>query len=432
MKSSRFNIFIAHEDKWILFNTLSQKTMIISPELKDIFNNCNENISQVHPTFYDALILNKMLIPDMENELEEVQKLIHNIDFAEDSYRLIINPTLDCNFHCWYCYENHIKGSRMSSKTIEKVKLFINRITEHEKLKEFRLSFFGGEPLLYFKQVIKPIMQYAIEVTRNKDIRLISHITSNAYLINSTILSSLKELRVHSFQITLDGDKEMHDKTRYIAPQIGSYNKIIQNIKSLVSIGIYVILRMNFTKENIDGMKTIIDDLSDLSMADKKLIILSLNQVWQDKKTENDDIYAKVANIKDYAKQQGIHTNSVLSSDTVRNSCYADRFNQAVINFDGLVYKCNARNFVAQKAEGILSDSGEIVWNSLFYKRMGIKLKNKPCLNCAILPMCGGGCRQYSIEHEQRDYCLHDFNEEKKIRFVKEVLFNDSLEFEII
>lgn len=432
MKYSQFNIIIPYSDKWVLFNTLSQRTMILSTELKNLLNGHTETLSKVHPAFHAALIQNNMLVSDTKDELTDVQELIRSVDFSEDSYRLIINPTLDCNFHCWYCYENHIKSSQMNPDTIEKVKLLIDNITKKDKLKEFRLSFFGGEPLLYFNQVIVPITQYAIEATQRNNIRLISHITSNGYLANSAIQPALQDLQIHSFQITLDGNREKHDSTRYITSQIGSYDKIIQNIKSLISIGIHVILRMNYTQENIDGMKTVVDDLSTMSTTEKQLIILSLNQVWQDKKNKDKAICTKAENLKEYAQENGIYANSTLSADTVRNSCYADKCNQAVINYDGLVYKCNARNFSDQQPEGILTASGEIEWNSIYHQRMNAKLKNKPCLTCTILPMCGGGCRQYVMEHTNQEFCIYDFDENKKIEFVKEFLFSDSLSFETV
>lgn len=186
---------------------------------------------------------------------------------------------------------------------------------------------------------------------------------------------------------------------------------------------------MNYTHENIDGMKNIIDDLSTMSDSEKQLIILSPNQVWQDKKEKDETICAKILNLKEYAKENGINTNSALSTDTVRNSCYADKYNQAVVNYDGKIYKCNARDFSSQQPEGTLTASGEIEWNNLHNQRMDVKLKNKPCLACSILPMCGGGCRQYALEHINQEYCILDFDENKKLEFIKEFLFSDSLTF---
>jgi uncharacterized protein len=74
-------------------------------------------------------------------------------------------------------------------------------------------------------------------------------------------------------------------------------------------------------------------------------------------------------------------------------------------------------------AKDFLNDSGEIIWGPKYEKRLNSKFKNKPCLECAILPMCGGGCTQQALENEGRDYCVNDFDENKKLQLVKNKFF---------
>lgn len=40
---------------------------------------------------------------------------------SDNHVRITINPTLDCNLKCWYCYEDHLKGSIMNDTTINNV-----------------------------------------------------------------------------------------------------------------------------------------------------------------------------------------------------------------------------------------------------------------------------------------------------------------------
>ena len=63
---------------------------------------------------------------------------------------------------------------------------------------------------------------------------------------------------------------------------------------------------------------------------------------------------------------------------------------------------------------GILQNNGKIDWNSTFYERMDIKFKNKPCLECPIMPLCNGGCSQHALENKDKDYCIYDFDESQK------------------
>ncbi len=45
-----------------------------------------------------------------------------------------------------------------------------------------------------------------------------------------------------------------------------------------------------------------------------------------------------------------------------------------MINYNGDVFKCNARDFTSKTRNGVLAD-GAIEWNDTFEQRMNIKLK---------------------------------------------------------
>ena len=106
--------------------------------------------------------------------------------------------------------------------------------------------------------------------------------------------------------------------------------------------------------------------------------------------------------------------------DFVRNSCYADKKNHATINYNGDLFKCTARDFETKNREGFLDENGNLVWNEKYDVRLNSKFKNKPCLDCRILPICNGGCSQQALEHIGIDYCVNDFDEIKKTNIVKD------------
>lgn len=78
--------------------------------------------------------------------------------------------------------------------------------------------------------------------------------------------------------------------------------------------------------------------------------------------------------------------------------CYADSPRHAVINYNGDVFKCTARDFATESREGRLNNEGRIEWNEKFFQRMAIKYSNEACRNCVILPICNGSCTQNKIE----------------------------------
>ena len=185
-------------------------------------------------------------------------------------------------------------------------------------------------------------------------------------------------------------------------------------------------MRINYTRENLNGLEEVINDLENLESSAKKNIALSMQKVFQEPNSQ--ELTDLVENFKFYAKEKGINHRSALLSDTLRNSCYADKKNQAVINYNGDVYKCNARDFNQKNKEGVLNGDGEIIWNEQHNKRLIPKMTNKPCLECSILPICGGGCSQMIVENIGKDYCVHNFDENSK----KELILNMFLDEELI
>lgn len=431
MKLSKFNTAVNYEESIIYHNSLTNKFLLLDPFLYDLVHSIKdpgdvEMLYEIHEDFYNALLDYGFLIEDHVDEMLSVRKLIDSVDQQDQYYHLIINPTMNCNFSCWYCYETHEKKSQINEETIDKIEKLIKNIFKHNpQMTTIILSFFGGEPLLFYNRM-SDIMKRARQITESLGKRLEIAITSNGLLIDSRVIEELKTYIIAGFQITLDGNKEKHDLVRFISKSKGSYEPIIENIKNLARNGLFVTLRINFTKANLVGLEDVIHDLQDLSAEEKNCIELSMQKVFQE--PHSVELAASVNAFKEYAKKLGIlHRSSVLA-DTVRNSCYADKTNQMVVNYNGDVYKCNARDFNQANKEGTLSEEGDVVWNEQHNKRLIPKMTNKPCLECSILPICGGGCSQMIVENIGKDYCVHDFDENSKKRVILNMFLDEQIQ----
>ncbi|MGV0922949.1 hypothetical protein [Empedobacter tilapiae] len=55
---------------------------------------------------------------------------------------------------------------------------------------------------------------------------------------------------------------------------------------------------------------------------------------------------------------------------------------------------------------------------------MDSKFKNAPCLECKILPICNGSCSQNAVENLGTEFCVHDFDEAKKLEVVRNKFLN--------
>lgn len=123
---------------------------------------------------------------------------------------MVVNTTLDCNLDCWYCYENRVKGSRLTAEVIAQICRHIEARYDHSPYKLLKVSFFGGEPFMNWKGM-REIIAFAHTFCESKEIELILDFTTNATLITEAMVDYLSQFTCY-FQITLDGAEATHNE----------------------------------------------------------------------------------------------------------------------------------------------------------------------------------------------------------------------------
>lgn len=427
-KASNYNLSFIHEDKTIVYNSFTDNFIIIEHVLHELFLAAtNENdllgLKDIHEELFILFLNSGFIIPTTKDEYNEIKKISYLHDFNDENYELIINPTMNCNFKCWYCYETHIKDSKINDVNKDKIIKHIKYVLLDKKntIKNFSLSWFGGEPLLYFDSIIKNILEYVHPLMIDNNISFNSSFTTNGLLISQDILNICKKFGVNQFQITLDGHRERHNEVRFISKQRGSYDKIIENIKLCIINNFLVIVRINISEETITDLLKIIDDFKHINSEKKNNLSFSFHEVWQEEKNLTTDISIIVEKFRENGLKSSYKGEQMA---TITNSCYADKLNQATINYNGDVFKCTARDFKPSLREGYLDDDGKIIWNENFQKRMfDSRFSNTSCQSCKILPLCNGGCSQHRLENLGIDYCIHNFDENEKLEIIKQKFY---------
>lgn len=406
MKLSIYNSIIEIEGKHtLLFNAFSGNFVVARNRLLKLDDAAMEDISANNPTLFNQLKEGGMLVDDEVDEVALLKKRIIDADNNTNSFILHINPTLDCNFSCWYCYENHVARSRMEPTTVEAVKKYISSVLEDDRIKNFHLGFFGGEPLFHFNSVARPLIKYAADCCKEHNCTFSAHFTTNGALFNDEIIDFLSGFDC-GFQITLDGGKVCHDKTRFNHDDTGSYDTIVANIKKLAEAGMSVIVRVNFTSDNVDSVENIFDSFGDVSEESKKFLSFDFQRVWQDRNDRNDDAEVKMTAIRSRFKEAGFMVLANYIPHDVRNSCYGDKLNHVLINYNGDVFGCTARDFTTTNSIGRLNDDGSIAFDHTKVEhRNSSKLSKEVCRRCRIAPLCGGGCKQKASEAHDDDKC---------------------------
>jgi len=428
MKKSLYNTIVnISSTRDLLYNSITNKYLLISKNQSLVLLYPENSIKNEYHSFYVQLVNIGYFINDDLDENEMLNDKIISIDSDNTTFTIIINPTLNCNFKCWYCYEDHVVKSKMDGEILNSIKRFINKKTQSENIEKIVLLFFGGEPLLYYRSIVLPIIEYCNECCKQKNISTNIGFTTNGYLLNDSIIEELKKNNVDFFQITLDGGKENHDKVRFISREKGSYNKIISNIIKLARKQLNVLVRINYTADNIVSVCDIEKDLSMIEPEFRNFLKINFQRVWQDrdkdKETENmidnylDEYTAKYSNLGFFAGTTPVNH--------INNSCYANRRNEIVINYDGSLYKCTAREFNDVNKVGILSKDGDLLLDQ--YKmnlRNNIRFTKQICQKCKIAPLCGGGCSQRCLETKDSNVCTYRYTEDDKQNIIINNFYN--------
>lgn len=117
MKWSKYNRIVYDNSRWYIFNYLYNSIVEIQEELVSIVRLNQENVNgikEIHPDLYDYFIQNNYILDNNKNELDECLHILDQRYNSKNQLRIVINPTLDCNLRCWYCYESIKKGSSAS------------------------------------------------------------------------------------------------------------------------------------------------------------------------------------------------------------------------------------------------------------------------------------------------------------------------------
>lgn len=398
MKQSKYNCILQDNTGMVIYNAATDQLVALTPQLANIFNEgkaAPEKIKAQHAELYDHLLQKGIFVCDDADETEAYIRKREEYERSSGEYTITINPTLACNMSCWYCYESHKNMPAMSADVKQSVLLLIDKLLADNKLKKLNLSFFGGEPLLYFDKVVVDIINHAKMQCKAFDAKLSIHFTTNAYLLTDNVLKQLEGLDV-SFQITIDGGKQVHDCVRKTKGGEPTYARIVEHIHQTLSHGFPVGVRFNYTAKSIPSFIDVVKDFSHLQQEQKQLVNFTFQRVWQDNEGDADQVGQQVEHIERAFEQAGLFVNNAKSY--IVPYCYADGVNTAVVNYNGDLFKCTARDFAPKSKEGTLAADGTLRWNERLRKRMSIRHGSDTCLQCRIYPICHGGCSQMKLE----------------------------------
>lgn len=390
MKPSIYNHHLNLDGQELIFNSLTNQFIFIDQEIKSALD-CKDAFPSVTQTLLDK----GFLVNDDVCEKNLVKSFFFTRKHSNRIYNLIINTTLECNLGCWYCYETHLRKSFLPLSLVDTILEHLKIKATTEPFEVLELSFFGGEPMMNYRS-IKKLLDGVKSLSDEFGYKVNLTFVTNGTFLHDRYAELLKSFPTR-FQITIDGDEDMHNSVRTYKSKIsneGSYRKIIEGLKLFNSVDaeFYFTIRINYDNRVLAKIDNLIEDLDFLN---RKRTFISLHRIWQYSATKED--YANLFNAIERINNRNFIVNTFRLAQKFE-SCYADNYNHAVINYDGKVFKCTARDFTKENPEGVLNSDGYIEWNtSKINHRLSAQIPQK-CLDCSLLPCCPGICSQQLIE----------------------------------
>jgi uncharacterized protein len=339
--------------------------------------------------------------------------------YSDTSLHLVLLPAgTKCNFRCLYCYQDHNSDSM---NTIEQNEI-LAFIKNNKNLKSLQIDFFGGEPLLNYKWIYN-FSQEIVSYTSQNSILYKASITTNGYLLTKDIFTNLvQKCHIKTYQVTLDGLEDTHDKLRPLTNNKPTYKQIFQNINDIAQsdLDYSIIFRVNFNEQfDIDSF---INRLKQTNIYNNKHFFFIFRPISSGWNCTQNDVYCKdnqdVLKKEFYAKMIKENFKSaeyILYSNFGNFSCPTGRPNYLIILPNMTIRKCTVAlddeiNDVGTIQNGILQT------NKNYEKWINKNIYNKPeCQSCNIYSLClSSSCPLYTIKNNETK-CIEEKHQTKTI-----------------
>nr|WP_244990530.1 radical SAM protein [Clostridium algidicarnis] len=326
--------------------------------------------------------------------MDVIKQILKNWELSP--YSIGIVPTYECNFRCSYCYEDHSLHENMEIITEKQIDIIK---TSYKNIHD--ISIYGGEPLL---PKTKSIISYILKEFHNYPITIIT----NGYYLDEFIEVFDNKDNV-SFQITLDGNREYHDKVRHRLCGGGTFDKIVDNIAIMLQKNHRINIRMNICRENLQYVQTLISLFESKFSNFKDMVVFNFDVITQIKEIDKEYTFTWLKdNYKMLSKVFRVNANfnrcNIFRALGERkpielrtNYCNSETTSR-VFDPYGRVYSCMMTVGRDEEAIGYYSDSEGISINreSDILNRSILSIKE--CKDCKLSLLCGGGCAYEKYE----------------------------------
>ena len=427
MKPSMFNLRVPlpARDEVFLMNTITDAQLVVSSDVVALLDRSDLDAADADEReALDLLWENGFLVESREADRERLDQYLAEVKSNKTELNITVLTTLQCNFACDYCFQGdhgdyNKYADRMSPEMAGRVADWIEREMDRVQPERVLLTFFGGEPLLNLPAMYS-IAERAWDATRTRGIQLYINIITNGLLLTSDVVDRMLPYGLNGIKITLDGDRDTHNRMRPLRGGQGTFDRIIENIrrnagKCRISIG------GNFDESSVDSYPALLEFLRAQEFADtlvkvnfKPIVraeplqpkgIIPLTPVGVGNKPLNgtcmtaagagqgttcescDLLDDKMSFLREETRRHGFKPH-----DGVHNGpCHVHMQHAHTIGPDGSLYPCPGFTGQLATSTGHIDDRKDTARETA--RERFLRLSPwKACGDCAYIPVCAGGC----------------------------------------
>jgi uncharacterized protein len=434
MQPSMFNLRVPLEarDDIFLMNTLTDARLVVSSDVVELLDRAAHGAltgSNVSAEERDALHLlqeHGFLVESREADRQALDQYLAGVKGDASELHITLLTTLQCNFACDYCFQGdhgdyNLHADKMSLETAQKVAAWFERELDRLRPERFILTFFGGEPLLNL-----PVMYLLAERARRaadaRGVRLVTNIITNGLLLTPEVVDRMLPFGLNGVKITLDGDKDTHNRMRPLRGGQGTFDRIVENIRQCAD-KCRIAIGGNFDESSVGSYPALLEYLRAQEFGDKlvkvnfKPIIRTepvsakgiiplipvgasgskealkgtcMTSVGSGAGAACDSCHTmeeQMTFIREETKRQGFPTNDGVP----KGMCHVHKTHAHTIGPDGSLYACPGFTGQLAMSTGHIDDRRDS-WRESALEKFERLHPWKDCGDCAFIPTCAGGC----------------------------------------
>jgi uncharacterized protein len=261
------------------------------------------------------------------------------------------------------------------------------------------------------------------EATRARGVRLAVNIITNGLLLTPEVVDRMLPFGLNGVKITLDGDRDTHNRLRPLRGGQGTFDRILHNIRR-VADRCPIAIGGNFDEHSVDSYPALLQFLKEQEFADKLVKvnfkpifraepvaqpggkgIIPLTPVGASAKSLKGSCFTaagegggaacdscgilddKMTFLRKETKRLGFPT-----EDGVHNGpCHVHMQHAHTIGPDGSLYPCPGFTGQLALSTGHIDDRHD-AWRESARERFLRLSPWKECGDCPFIPVCAGGC----------------------------------------